>query len=537
MQSRLAALALCWTLLCPFLFADQGHHHEFDPNEKVGTVHFPTSCDASVQQSFERGVALLHSFWYEQARKQFVEIEKADPKCAMAYWGDAMTYWHELWGLPDNASLQAGAALIEKAQAANAKTERERDYIAALAAFYRDYQHRDHSARAADYSSAMQKLYAKYPTDDEAGAFYALSLLSTSDPHDPTFANQKKAVALLDTLYARNPDHPGIPHYIIHSCDNPQMAPLALNAARAYAKIAPASPHALHMPSHIFARLGLWQEDIQSNLASVAAAEKSHATMHEEHALAFLNYAYLQTGQDDNAREVNAKLQSIQKIEDMPEMQSALEESKADFPATYAIETHDWKMAESLKVPNGVGDNAAVITYWGRAIGAGHLHDAKAAEQAMQDHREAVERISKSSMAWTVKYMDNDRDEIAAWTAFAEGKNAEAEKLLRSVADREDATGKGETELPAREMLADMLIESNQPQAAVVEYEKSMTIDPNRFNGLYGAAHAAELAHQPEKAKKYYAQLVKNCEGANSDRPELARAKEQLSGGAAVGGQ
>ena len=200
MKSRLAVLVLCGALLSPLLFADQGHHHDYDPNEKVGTVHFPTSCDASVQTSFERGVALLHSFWYEQARKQFVEIENADPKCAMAYWGDAMTYWHPLWGLPDDASLQAGAALIEKAQTANAKTERERGYIAALAAFYGNYQHRDHSARAADYSSAMQKLYAEYPNDDEAGAFYALSLLSSSDPNSPAFASQKKAVALLDAV-------------------------------------------------------------------------------------------------------------------------------------------------------------------------------------------------------------------------------------------------------------------------------------------------------------------------------------------------
>lgn len=515
--------------LSSHVFAQHEHHHDFDPNEKLGTVHFPVSCSSTSAKQFERGVALLHSFWYEQARKQFQALEASDPKCAMAYWGDAMTHWHQLWERPQDESLKEGSSLLEKAEEAKPGTERERDYIAALSAFFRGYEHKGHDARAAAYSTAMEKLYAKYPKDDEAGAFYALSLLATAPPRDTTFANQKKAIKLLDTLYARNPDHPGIPHYIIHSCDTPQLAPLGLNAARAYAKIAPSSPHAIHMPAHIFARLGLWQEDIQSNLASVAAAEKTHATMHEVHAMDFLNYAYLQTGQDDKAKEIIAKLGGISKMEDMPEMAPFLDEIRAEFPATYAVETRDWKGAATLEVPAGVGDNAAAVTYWARGIGAGHLRDAKTAEASMKDYTEAMERISKSKLAYMVEYMDTDRDEIRAWAAFAQGNNEEAEKILRSVADRQDALGKREVELPAREMLGDMLLDMKRPQDALVEYEKSLKVDPNRFNGLYGAARAAELLKQNDKARDYYAKLVKNCEGSQSERPELARAKAQLA--------
>ena len=537
MKWRFVPVLLMMLGLIPFAVAQHEHHHDFDPQEKLGTVHFPVSCSSEVHKPFARGVALLHSFWYEQARNQFHEIEASDPQCAMAYWGDAMTYWHQLWEQPDEATLRQGSALIEKAKSAKETSARERGYIAALGEFFRDYSHRDHMARAAAYSAAMEKLYADNPKDDEAVAFYALSLLATAPPRDATFANQKKAVALLDTLYARNPDHPGIPHYIIHSCDSPQLASLGLNAARAYAKVAPSSPHAIHMPAHIFARLGLWQEDIQSNVASVAAAEKNHATMHEVHALDFLNYAYLQTGQDDKAREMAAKLSGIKKMEDMPEMAAFLGEIRMEFPATYAIETRDWKRAESLDVPAGAGDDEATIALWARGVGAGHVRDERTAQAALKDYNDAVDRLSKTKLAWMVKYMDTDRDEIAAWEAFAEGKNEESEKLLRAVADRQDASGKGEVQLPAREMLADMLLEMNRPEQALAEYEKSLKVDPNRFNGLYGAARSAELVHQPEKAQKYYAQLLKNCDGSKSDRPELAKAKEQLAGGSAVGGK
>src|SRR4051812_36682297 len=266
MKSLVAVLLLCFPLT---LLADQGHQHHFDANEKLGTVHFRISCKGQ-QAAFERGVALLHTFWYDQAAAQFKDIATRDPECAIAYWGEAMSIFHQIWDRPKDATLKKGLAMLQQGQKAGAKTQRERDYIDALAVFYRESGYADYQARVDAYSQAMAKLYEKYPQDHEAGAFYALSLLASAPPHDTTFANDKKAIAILDVLFEQEPDHPGIPHYIIHSSDSPQLASLGLNAARKYAKIAPSAPHAVHMPSHIFARLGLWQEDIQSNLGSIA---------------------------------------------------------------------------------------------------------------------------------------------------------------------------------------------------------------------------------------------------------------------------
>ncbi|MGZ4815338.1 MAG: tetratricopeptide repeat protein [Terriglobales bacterium] len=536
-MKRVFAVASLLFVFCACAFADQGHHHHFDPNEKLGTVHFPISCDASIQKPFERGVALLHTFWYDQARKQFQQIGAKDPKCGMAFWGEAMTLYHQLWDQPDPATVAQGLQLMQKAQQAGAKTAREREYISALTVFYSDSDKLDHDARATAYSNAMAKLSQENPNDHEAGAFYALSLLGSAPPRDATFANQKKAVAILDKLFEQEPDHPGIPHYIIHSCDSPQLAPLGLNAARRYAKIAPSAPHAVHMPSHIFARLGYWQEDIDSNLASVAAAEKTHSTGHELHALDFLNYAYLQTGQDAKAKAVITKAAAIQSMDDMKDMEDYLEYAKVQFPATYAIETRNWKEAETLPLPAGIHPHIAAVNYWAHAVGAGHLRDPRVVEAALQQFDAALEQMKNTKYAYMIPFMDTDRDEIRAWLAFAENKNDEATTIMRLVADKQDMHGKGEVELPAREMLADMLLEMNQPEAALAEYEKSMKVDPNRFNGLYGAARSAELLKQPEKSRQYYAQLVKNCEGSNSDRPELAKAREQLAAGVAVGGK
>jgi len=312
---------------------------------------------------------------------------------------------------------------------------------------------------------------------------------------------------------------------------------LGLNAARRYAKIAPSAPHAVHMPGHIFARLGYWQEDIEVNVASVAAAERTHSTGHELHALDFLNYAYLQTGQNAKAKEAIAKAAAIKQMEDMQDMQEYLEYARVGFPATYVLETRDWKAAVNLEVPEGIHSQVTTIAYWTHAVGAGHLHDAKTAETALQQYNDAVEKMKGTKYEYMIQYMDTNREEIRAWLAFANGKNDEAVTIMRSVADKQDSLGKGEVELPAREMLADMLLETKQYEAALAEFENSMKVDPNRFNGLYGAAKAAELAKQPEKAHRYYAQLLKNCEGSNSDRPELARARERLAAGAAVGGK
>ena len=401
--------------------------------------------------------------------------------------------------------------------------------------FYQNSDKASFEVRAAAYSQAMEKLHEKYPEDHEATAFYGLSLLAAAPPRDTTFANQKKALALLNAEAPLAPDNPGMAHYIIHSCDSPQMAADGLTAARKYGQIAPSAPHAAHMPGHIFARLGLWQEDIDANLASIAAAEASGSSGHELHAMDFLNYAYLQVGEDAKARAL------VEKVENMDvsmghDMHDYLDMARAGFPATYDIEMRHWKEAAALKPSKGAMPQNAAITYWARAVGSGHLKDAVAAKQDLAQYDAMVEAVKKSKDAYLAEYMDTDRDEIRAWVAFAEGKNDEAAQIMRAVADKQDAHGKGEVEIPAREMLADILLESNHPEQALAEYERSMTIDPNRFNGLYGAARAAEMAKQPSTAEKYYAQLVKNCAGATSDRPELARAKAQLAGKTAEGG-
>ena len=538
-------LVLLSLLLCSgSLFAYQeahagtaGHQAQSASNEKLGTVSFPTSCAASQQKAFDRGVALLHDFWYAKAEQQFKDIVAADPTCAIAYWGEAMTLWHQIWDRPDAETMQSGLALVQKGQKLGAKTQRERDYIDALAVFYQNSGKSSFEVRVNAYSQAMEKLHEKYPQDHDAAAFYGLSLLAAVPPHDTTFAKQKKALALLNAEFPLAPDNPGIPHYIIHSCDSPQMAADGLAAARRYGEIAPSAPHAAHMPSHIFARLGLWQEDIQSNLASIAAveAQRSGSMGHELHAMDFLNYAYLQVGEDAKAKQI---VDQVATMDMMPtrDMHGYLDMARAGFPATYDIEMRHWKEAAALEPSKEAEPQNAAITYWARAVGSGHLKDAAAAKQDLAKYDAMVEAVKKSPDAYLAVYMDTDRDEVRAWIAVAEGKNDEAAQIMRAVADKQDAHGKGEVEIPAREMLADILLESNHPEQALAEYERSMKIDPNRFNGLYGAARAAEMAKQSATAEKYYAQLVKNCAGATSDRPELARAKTQVATKTVAGG-
>ncbi len=502
--------------------------------EKLGTVSFPTSCAASQQKPFERGIALLHDFWYDKAEQQFKDIIAADPTCAIAYWGEAMSLWHQIWDRPDAATLQHGLTLVQQGQKLGAKSPRERDYLDALAAFYQNSGKDSFEVRVAAYSQAMEKLHGKYPEDHEATAFYGLSLLAAAPPRDTSKANEKKALALLNAEFPQAPDNPGIAHYIIHSCDSPQMAADGLVAARKYGQIAPSAPHAAHMPGHIFARLGLWQEDIDANLASIAAGEGSGASGHELHAMDFLNYAYLQVGEDDKARALVEKVNSMD-VHMGHDMHDYLDLARAGFPATYDIEMRHWKEAAALEPSKGAMPQNAAITYWARAVGSGHLKDAAAAKKDLAQYDAMVAAVKKSKDAYVAEYMDTGRDEIRAWVAFAEGKNDDAAKIMSAVADKQDLYGKGEVEIPAREMLADILLESGRPEQALAEYERSMTIDPNRFNGLYGAARSAEMTKQTAKADKYYAQLVKNCEGSKSGRPELARAKEQLAGKTAVG--
>jgi tetratricopeptide (TPR) repeat protein len=481
---------LRWSLLGPLLLlpltllADDTHQH-YDPNAKLGAVSFPVpSCSADVQKPFARGVALLHSFWYDEAEKQFKAVAAQDPHCAMAHWGESMSLYHQLWNRPDDATLQQGRELMGKAQAIGAKTPRERGYIDAMAAFYHSEHGKwDFEKHTAAYSHAMEKVYESNPQDHEAAAFYALSLLASEPDDDTTFANRKKAIAILNTLFEEDPNHPGVAHYLIHACDNPRFAQQGLTAARRYAQIAPASPHALHMPSHIFARLGLWQEDIDSNLASIAATQHNETGMHmgaehQTHAMDFLEYAYLQIGEDAKAEAVVEQLANIKPEDVDPSLKGYLNRMRAHFPAMYALETKNWKEAVALQPPSGAEPYNQAITYWAQAVGAGHLRDAAAARHAVDQYNAMIEATRKSDKPYAVDGMSTNRDEATAWLAFAEGQNEEAIGLLKSVADKQDAIGKGEVELPAREMLADMLLQLDRPAEALAQYEKSMKIDP-----------------------------------------------------------
>jgi hypothetical protein len=523
-------ISLAWTGVSG---ADEGQHHDDLLPDQLGTVHFPISCTASAQKTFEKGVALLHSFWYEEAEKTFVEVEKLDSDCSMAYWGEAMSLWHELWDQPNAATIKRASAILKKADKAEVKTDRERDYIQALEAFYSNSSKMDHEARARAYCDAMEKVYRKYPDDHEAAAFYALSLLASEPDGDTTFANRKQAGAILEKLFAAEPNHPGIAHYLIHTYDKPQLAELGLPAARRYAQIAPSAPHAVHMPSHIFARVGDWPDSITSNLASIAATRKA-AEMHmggeghQFHAMDFLIYAYLQIGRESEAAKV------IDEVKGMPAMHmggmnrnmQAFAMSK--FPAMYAMELHRWSEAAALPVivKADAGDRA--YTYWARAIGSARNGDLAAAKKNLAEIVLVRKDYVAQKKTYETHFVTMLEQEASAWVLHEENKDKEATDTLRKVADHEDAVGEEQTSMPAREMLADMLLEAKHPDQALAEYQADLKFNPKRFDGLYGAAQAAEMAGQASQAMEYYATLVKTCDGSSSARPELARAKQAV---------
>jgi tetratricopeptide (TPR) repeat protein len=531
MKKLILTLAVMTCLALPLAADDEGHHHEDLNDQQLGSVHFPVSCTASVQRPFERGVALLHSFWYEEAEKQFAQIANDDPRCAMAHWGSAMSLWHQLWNHPDDATLKKSLAEVKTAHSLHPKTQREQAYVSAITAFYHKGK-LAYEARASAYSRAMEKIYQNYPDDQEGAAFYALSLLAADEGNDPTFANDKKASAVLEKLFATEPNHPGVAHYLIHAYDKPQLAKLGLPAARRYAEIAPGSPHALHMPSHIFAREGLWQDDINSNLASIAATRKTAAMHmggegHQFHAMDFLFYAYLQSGHEADAKalieEVRAMPDTVHNMYGMDYNPRAA--TLVHFTAMYPVELHHWAEAAALTPTAVAGTAEDSVVYWARAMGAAHLGNA---DQVRQD-AEQIEAIHRKLVAGKKKdfaeAVEHDHTEALGWLEFAQGKYDEAIEILRPLADKEDSLGEEPEGIPTREMIADILLEAKRPEQALAEYETDLKFNPNRFNGLYGAARAAELAGKQDKATEYYAELVKVCAGSNSDRPELSRAK------------
>jgi tetratricopeptide repeat protein len=539
---RRLCFAVCLLVFFSFpSFSDEGQHHEDLTPEQLGTVHFPVSCAAAMQKPFERGIALLHSFWYEEAQKQFEQIAKDDPSCAMAHWGVGMSLWHELWDFPKAETTKHGRAEMKQAKALRPKTDRERDYIAALTAFYNG---KGQNARTSSYSQAMERVNQKYPDDREAATFYALSLLAGEDYTDKTFATNKKAAAVLEKLFAEEPNHPGVAHYLIHSYDKPQLAQLGLPAARRYAQIAPAAPHALHMPSHIFARLGLWQDDIQSNLASIAATRKTAAMHmggegHQFHALDYLLYAYMQSGHEAEGAKMIEEIKAMPPMKDMYDRDSDMRAyALAISEARYNLELHHWKDAAAMEpVPSADHEDRGVF-YFARAIGAarsGNLAQAQSDVQQLESNRAALVKEKKNGQADTT---DQYRKIAQAWLDHANGKDDQGLAVLRAIADTEDSTGeRSDLGIPVREMVADMLLEMKRPEQALAEYEAELKLYPNRFNGLYGAGQAAEATGKTESAGRYYAQLVKICDGSGSERPELALAKKNSESERSAGAQ
>ena len=521
-------------VLCSFAVGDEGHHHEEMSEAQVGTVHFPTSCAASVQNSIERGVAMLHSFWYEEAEKQFVRIEKDDPKCVIARWGVAMSHWHQLWNRPDETALDQGAAELQQARRLPA-TSRERDYIKALSVFY-SHNDRPHRKRAEAYSKAMEKVSRRNPDDHEAAAFYALSLLAAEPDHDKTNAYRLKAAAVLEKLFAEEPNHPGVAHYLIHTYDKPDMAQKGLPAARKYAQLAPAAPHALHMPAHIFARLGLWQDDIGSNIASIEATQKEAAMHmggegHQFHAMDFLVYAYLQTGREQDAQKIIDEVRAMPPMKDMygmgfdPRMFAL-----SAYPASYALELHDWHGAAQLTPVEGASDTVRSITYTARAIGSARSGNPEQVKKEIAQLEAIQTKLEPKKKGDEGEYEAVSDELVVAksWLDYAEGRQDEGVKLLRTIADKEEGEAEASQGVPAHEMIADMLLDSKHPEQALAEYELTLKTNPGRFNSLYGAATAAAAVGKTDKAHEYYAQIVKNCQESKSERAELKRAREQV---------
>jgi tetratricopeptide (TPR) repeat protein len=461
----------------------------------------------------------------------------------MAHWGVALSAFHQIWDRPDPATAALGWKEMQAAEALPVKTDRERAYIAALAEFYKPGP-AEYPARVAAYSDAMGKLYAKYPDDVDAGAFYALSLLADKSPDDTSLAQERKAMAVLKPLFVKDRDNPGVVHYIIHACDNPAMAAEGLAAADHYGEIAQSGPHAFHMPGHIYARLGMWPQDEASQLGSIKASEAAEARgesgiMDEPHSYDFLIYAYLQSGQDIKAKkELEASRTPLDMIAGMQGkgagyMAGMIPYYRLKLPGFYALEMHDWTTAAAMEPVAGTRPATATLAYWVRALADGHLKRPEKARADLAKYDALMAEVRKSKDAYEVEGTGSkiERNEMVAWVAYAEGKQEEALTAMRSAADLQDKVGQGEVDIPAREMLADMLLDFGKPKEALAEYEVALRLSPNRLNGLYNAGRAAEAAGDKKTAQFYYLALLQSTHGgAGSARPEFVHAKRFVAG-------
>jgi hypothetical protein len=509
--------------------------------DKVGTVDFRTSCSAAAQPEFNHAVALLHSFEFGRAIEGFGSVLQADPACAMAEWGIALSRWGNPFapGIKSKAQVQAGLEAIGRARRLRASTDRERDLIDAAAKLYDDADRVPQHARVAAYRDAMANVAATYADDEEASIFYALAIAIAADPADKSYAELLKAGALLERLFAQRRDHPGLAHYIIHAYDVPPLADRALEAARQYASIAPSAPHALHMPSHTFTRAGFWQESIDTNIKSAESARRNDAVGEELHASDYQTYAYLQTGQDRAAQRVLAALPGMVGRYDPDRIAGAAPPAAAYFamaaiPARVALERGAWAEAAALQPRTTNFPFTEALTHFARAVGAGHLRQPAAVRASLDALTAIRDRLTGAGETYWAEQVDIQRRGAAAWLAFAEGRTADAVAEMRAAADREDATEKSAVTpgplAPARELLGELLLESGQPREALAEFQTTLKKEPNRFRAVAGAARAAAAAGDRAAANTYYSQLLKICAGADRPgRPELVEARRAAS--------
>jgi tetratricopeptide (TPR) repeat protein len=547
-MKRLSVIwCMCLGLVVPSVAWAQHEHPapQVMTTKMIGTVDFQTSCKPAVKDDFNRAVALLHSFWFPESRAMFEEVFKADPSCAIAYWGIALTHWgNPFAGQRAPQTIANGKAAIDKGLAAGSPTPREKAYIDAVAGLFSSADVTTQRARVVAYEGATELIAAQNPKDVEARIFWALAIAQTALPTDKTFAQNLRAAEILEPMYKKMPNHPGLAHYIIHSYDVPALAGKGLPAARAYADIAPSVPHALHMPSHTFTRVGAWKESVATNIRSAAEAEKSGGVAEALHAMDYETYAYLQMAMDTQAKAVLDHAMTTAKGPTGPASAAtpaggANTFAIAAIPARYAMERQQWADAAKLEprpAPNTPYTEA--ITHFARAIGA--ARSGKPADAAPDMARLAALKAREVEMkdAYWTEIVDIQRRGAEAWVMFAEGKKDEAIAAMMATADAEDKTDKSAVTpgplAPARELLGYMLMEAGRNQEALAAFEAVTKKEPNRFLALYGAGQAAEKLKQTAKAKGYYQQIVEICKDAGSERPELAYARKMAGGAKAT---
>jgi hypothetical protein len=499
-------------------------------DSKLGKVHFETSCSPEAQKIFDRAMLYQHSFWYRASQKVFEDVLKADPECGIAYWGIALSLLLNPHVAPPAKNLAEGAAAIAKGKSVGAKTQRERDYIDALAVMYADYDKVDHRTRVQAYAKAMEQLALRYPNDDEAQIHYALSLNTSASPTDKTYANQLKGAAILEPIFARQPQHPGVAHYLIHLYDYPPIAEKGLNAARIYAKIAPDAAHAQHMPSHIFTRVGYWQESIDSNKVAQRVAKESSDFHDQLHAMDYQVYAYLQLGQDGKAK---ALLDEMTGVTGFTETFLVGPYALAASPARYAVERGDWKAAASLEVRPSPLSQVQAITYFARALGAARSGNPEAAKPEIAKLVELRDKLREAKDGYWSEQVDIQQKVASAWVLYAEGKYDDALSAMSAAADAEDRTEKHPVTpgvpMPARELYGVMLLDRGKPTEALVAFEATLKKEPNRLHAYVGAAKAAEKSGDAAKAKEYYGKVVAIAANADATRTDVADARKHLS--------